>query len=167
MLTLLLFIGICAIRAHAGTITVPKDARTIQEGIDKAQGDDTVIVSPGRYNESIDFKGKAITLKSEKGPVVTIIDGWNTGDSIIKCISGEGPSTKIDGFTITGGTGNGDVYGERESIGGGLLCLHSSPTVMNCIFVDNEVSYHGGAIYNGERSNTIIRNCKIFWPPAH
>ena len=49
-------------------LSVPKDAHTIQEAIDKAQGDDTVLVSPGRYNESINFNGKAITLKSEKGP---------------------------------------------------------------------------------------------------
>ena len=161
ILALPVLLGICTITAQAGTILVPKDARTVQEGIDKAQGDDTVLVSPGRYNEAIDFKGKAITLKSEKGPVVTILDGWKTGDSVLKCINGEGPSTKIDGFTITGGTGNTEVYGERESIGGGLLCLHSSPTVINCIFVDNAASYHGGAIYNGERSNTIIRYCKI------
>jgi len=126
-----------------------------------AQGDDIILVSPGRYNESINFNGKAIILKSEKGSAVTILDGRNTGDSVLKCINGEGPSTKIDGFTITGGTGNTDLYGEDESIGGGLLCLHSSPTVTNCIFVDNEASYHGGAIYNGERSNTVIRNCKI------
>ena len=148
---------VSGVYAHADTIAVPEDAQTIQEGIDKAQGDDTVLVSPGRYNESINFNGKAITLKSEKGPAVTIIDGWKVGDSVVKCINGEGPSTIIDGFTITGGTGNADLYGELETIGGGLLCLHSSPTVLNCIFVDNEVKYQGGAIYNGERSNTIIR----------
>jgi len=157
----LLVTGVCSFHAHGGTITVPEDAHTIQEAIDKAQGDDTVLVSPGRYNESINFNGKAITLKSEKGPAVTIIDGCRMNDSVVKCINGEGPSTKIDGFTITGGTGNTELYGELETIGGGLLCLHSSPTVLNCIFVDNEVSYQGGAIYNGERSNTIIRNCKI------
>ncbi len=156
-----MFIGIFAISANAGIIAVPKDARTIQDAIDLAQGDDTVIVSPGRYNEAVNFKGKAIVLKSEKGPAVTIIDGWKLGDSVVKCINGEGPSTKIDGFTITSGTGNTEIYGERETVGGGLMCLHSSPTVTNCIFVDNEVSYHGGAIYNGERSNTVIRNCKI------
>ncbi len=161
MIVPLLFIGVCDISAMAETIFVPKDVQTIQEGIDRAQGDDTILVSPGRYNESINFNGKAITLKSENGPSVTIIDGWRLGDSVVKCINGEGPSTRIDGFTITNGTGNADLYGERETIGGGLLCLHSSPTVLNCIFVDNESSYLGGAIYNGERSNTIIRSCKI------
>jgi len=157
----LVFTGCCVISVHAETILVPKDVGTIQAGIDKAQGDDTVLVSPGRYNESINFKGKAITLKSEKGPALTIIDGYRIGDSVMKCINGEGPSTKIDGFTITGGTGNTELYGEFETVGGGLICLHSSPTVVHCIFVENEASYNGGAIYNGERSNTVIRHCKI------
>ena len=147
--------------AFGDTINVPNDAKTIQAAIDLAQGDDIIMVEPGRYHEIINFKGKAITLKSQKGAAATTIDGWNLGDSVVKCISGEGPSTVIDGFTITGGTGNEDFYGESETVGGGLLCLHSSPTVLNCIFVDNEVKYQGGAIYNGERSNTIIRNCKI------
>jgi hypothetical protein len=161
LLVPLVFIGVCVHFSSGETINVPQDAQTIQEGIDKAQGDDMVLVAPGRYNESINFNGKAITLKSEKGPAVTIIDGWRIGDSVVKCVSGEGPSTKIDGFTITGGSGNTELYGDEETIGGGLLCLHSSPTVLNCIFVENEASYHGGAIYNGERSNTVVRNCQI------
>lgn len=146
---------------QADTLSVPKDTKTIQEAITLAQGDDIILVSPGTYNEAINFNGKAITLKSTDGASVTILDGWRLGDSVVKCISGEGPSTILDGFTITGGTGNTDLYGEEETVGGGLLCLHSSPTILNCIFVSNESSYHGGAIFNGDRSNTSIQNCKI------
>ncbi len=147
--------------AQADTITVPKDANTIQDAINLAQGDDVVLVSPGQYNEAINFNGKAITLKSIDGASVTVLDGWQLGDSVVKCISGEGPSTILDGFTITGGTGNKDLYSEDETVGGGLLCLHSSPTILNCIFVSNESTYQGGAIFNGDRSNTSIQNCKI------
>ena len=67
----------------------------------------------------------------------------------------------MDGFTITGGTGNKELYSDDETVGGGLLCLHSSPTILNCIFVSNTSTYQGGAIYNGDRSNTVIQNCKI------
>lgn len=147
--------------ATAETINVPEDIKTIQGAIDLAQGDDVIIISPGRYNEAINFKGKAVTVKSEKGAAVTTLDGWNLSDSVVKCTSGEGPSTILDGFTITGGTGNTELYGETETVGGGLLCLHSSPTILNCIFVSNESSYQGGAIFNGDRSNTVIQNCKI------
>jgi predicted outer membrane repeat protein len=151
---------ICAI-AHGDTIAVPKDAATIQEAIDQAQGDDLILVSPGRYNESINFNGKAITLKSTDGAAVTTIDGWDKNDSVVKCISGEGPSTILDGFTITGGTGNTELFSKSETVGGGLFCMYSSPTVLNCIFVSNSATYQGGGIYNGDRSNTVIRNCKI------
>jgi hypothetical protein len=147
--------------AHAETITVPTDVPTIQEAIDLAQGDDTIQVEPGLYNESINFKGKAITLKSLNGAALTTIDGWNMNDSVVKCISGEGPSTILDGFTITGGTGNEDLYSKTETVGGGLLCLHSSPTILNCIIVSNTAKFQGGAIFNGDRSNSVIRNCII------
>jgi len=147
--------------ASAETIVVPQDAKTIQAAIELAQGDDVIQVAPGRYNETINFNGKAITIKSSDGAAVTTIDGWKLDDSVVKCISGEGPSTVLDGFTITGGTGNKELYSESETVGGGLLCLHSSPTILNCIFVSNTSTYQGGAIFNGDRSNTTIQNCKI------
>jgi len=147
--------------AFGETIAVPEDAKTIQAAIDLAQGDDIIMVEPGRYHEIINFKGKAITLKSQKGAATTTIDGWNLGDSVVKCISGEGPSTVIDGFTITGGTGNKDLYSAEETVGGGLLCNGSSPTVRSCIIVSNSATYQGGGIFNGDRSNTIIIDCEI------
>jgi hypothetical protein len=147
--------------AFGDTINVPNDAKTIQAAIDLAQGDDIIMVEPGRYHEIINFKGKAITLKSQKGAAATTIDGWNLRDSVVKCISGEGPSTVIDGFTITGGTGNEDLYSAKETVGGGLLCIGSSPTVRSCIIVSNSATYQGGGVFNGNRSNTIIINCKI------
>lgn len=159
--TAIVAIAVCNVLSFAETITVPTEAPTIQDAIDLAQGDDIIFVEPGRYNESINYNGKAITIKSTKGAAVTTIDGWRQNDSVVKCISGEGPSTVLDGFTITGGTGNEDLYSEKETVGGGLLCLHSSPTIKNCIFVSNESTYQGGAVFNGDRSNTVIRNCKI------
>ncbi len=147
--------------AWAGEIHVPAEEPTIQDAIDAAQGDDEIIVAPGRYKESVDLKGKSITVRSEKGPAVTIIDGSGNPDSVLKCISGEGPSTRIDGFTVTGGTGYGGLYSPEETVGGGLVCINSSPTIVNCTFVENTATYHGGGIYNGRRANTVIRNCKV------
>jgi hypothetical protein len=62
----------------AATIHVPADQPTIQAGIDAAVNGDTVLVADGTYtgvgNRDIDFKGKAITVKSENGPENCIID---------------------------------------------------------------------------------------------
>ena len=74
---------------HAGrTIRVPSDQSTIQRAINTAVDGDTVLVARGTYFENIDFRGKAITVKSEEGADVTIIDG-NQADSVVTFISGE------------------------------------------------------------------------------
>jgi hypothetical protein len=71
----LLFLLFAALSASANTIHVPGDHATIQAAIDAAVNGDTVLVSDGTYTENINFKGKAITVKSVNGASVTIIDG--------------------------------------------------------------------------------------------
>ena len=56
------------------TIRVPLDYPTIQSAINASANGDTVLVAPGTYAENINFSGKAITVTSEGGPEVTLID---------------------------------------------------------------------------------------------
>lgn len=78
--------------------------------------------------------------------------------------------TLLDGFTITGGTGNGTgTTGERNRCGGAIFNdgagsgNASNPTVANCIMKNNS-SRDGGAVYNkgisGLASPTFI-NCSF------
>jgi len=64
--------------ALPATIRVPQDAATIQQAIDAASDGDTVEVARGTYagagNRDIDFRGKAITVRSTDGPALTTID---------------------------------------------------------------------------------------------
>jgi hypothetical protein len=115
----------------------------------------TVSVAAGTYNEAIDFKGKAMRLYSSAGPDVTIING--TGHyHVVQCVSGEGPDTVLDGFTITGGNANGPQYFDKW--GGGMWNNLSGPTVTNCIFRQNVANEYGGGMFN-HYCSPIVTNC--------
>ena len=76
--------------------------------------------------------------------------------------------TVLDGFTVSGGTGNGDgTTGDRNRCGGGIYNdgagrgNASTPTVANCIFKNNS-SRDGGAVYNNGisgKANAAFENC--------
>ncbi|MHC4383963.1 MAG: right-handed parallel beta-helix repeat-containing protein [Planctomycetota bacterium] len=147
---------------------------SIQTAIDNAVDTDEIIVAPGTYYETINFLGKAVTLRSSDGPEVTIIDAQQAG-TVVTCDSGEGPDTVLEGFTVTGGTGT--FFNPCHSLGGtkaggGMLVWYSSPTVISCFFTANNAysncfdSMHGppfpagigGGIYI-LASSPIVLNC--------
>ena len=105
----------------------------IQDCIDAATDGDECVVAPGTYFETINFLGKAITLSSTdpSDPAVvaaTVIDATGLGQvSVVSCNTNEGSNTILDGFTITGGTGTEDDFGNRFC--GGMYNSSSSPTV--------------------------------------
>lgn len=145
--------------AMSGEIRVPESASTIQAGIDLAQPGDVVLVSPGWWNEAIDLKGKAITLRSRDGAKSVILDGTDLDESVVRCIKAEGPKTIIDGFTIKHGIGHKTLYGENARVGGGLVVVNASPTIRNCVFEKNDVNYNGGAVYMAQGSLARFESC--------
>ena len=93
-----------ALPIHAATIHVPADQPTIQKGILHSVSGDVVLVAPGTYFENIYFSAKLITLQSEAGVEVTVIDGNQTG-STVTFDSGDLENTVLQGFTIRNGSG--------------------------------------------------------------
>jgi len=79
------------------TINVPADYSTIQEAINAASPDDTIIVAAGTYNENI-IIDKSLTVKSVGGPKVTIIHAQPTSFGVL--IYGIGTVATFDGFTV-------------------------------------------------------------------
>ncbi len=133
--------------ARAATTHVPADQPTILTAIILATPGDVIVVAPGVYSETIDFLGKGITLRSSGGPLVTVIDGTGLGGSVVRCVSGEGPETTLEGFTVIGGSAN---------VGGGMLNLGSSPRVVDCIFTGNSAGSRGGGMYNEGGNPTVL-----------
>ena len=160
-ITVLAVLLYCA-AVQGDIIQVPADYETIQKGIDAAVDGDTVEVAEGTYFENINFNGKAITVRSEdpKDPAVvetTVIEGNQTG----RCVtfdSGEGALSVLSGFTLT----RGSAAAGGGTIGGGIGCFSSSPTLTYNRIFDNNATYGGGiGCLNGSpliTDNIIIDN---------
>ncbi len=134
-LAILLGTGSCFAQT---TIHVPSDVATIQEAIDQARNGDTILVSPGTYNENLDFKGKSITVTSgaksytDTAATTTIINGTNDGP-VVAFQSGEPAAAILNGFTIQ------NAHGSSGSpvLGGGIAISNASPTVTNNLLTRN------------------------------
>jgi ASPM-SPD-2-Hydin domain-containing protein len=126
----------------ATVIHVPADKATIQAGINAAIKGDTVLVSPGTYNENINFRGKAITVKSSMGPKVTIIDGGGVS-AVVTFASKETLGSLLRGFTIRNGLSGTST---SNYVGGGILISNASPTIQGNIIENNLAEYGGGGI---------------------
>ena len=146
--------GTIASPAIGGTIAVKQDFTgdytKIQDAIDSAAAGDEVVVYQGIYtgtkNIDLDFKGKAITVRSSdpNDPVVvasTIIDclgSQATPHRGFSFHSGEGSQSVLKGLTIT--------HGYYLQGGGILVDSASSPTIANCVITGNSAVSLGGGI---------------------
>ncbi len=170
-----------------GSLDHPYDA--IQEGIDAAAGGDEVIVGPGLYtgqgNRDIDFLGKAITVRSLNGPDTCVVDceasefDLHTGFYII---SGEGPDTVLEGFTVQNGyttsytqtsggiscRGTSPVVRDcvvrdchANDAGGGMRCTNGNPTIVDCRFEGNNTTAYGGGLLISGCGTVLIDRCRF------
>lgn len=156
-----LILGLNPALAAQKTLNVPAEYKTIQAAIDVARDSDTVLVAPGTYSENIDFKGKAIVVRSTSGRAMTSINASKNG-SVVTFKSGEGPASVIQGFRIAGGTGTATTTGDL--FGGGIYCEGASPRIIGNLIESNTIStvpagWLGGAgIFCRDGSPEILDN---------
>lgn len=150
------------ISGQASVIHVPGDHPTIQEAISASVDGDLVLVAPGTYVENIDFLGKDITVRSEQGAGVTVIDGGSPVDpdlgSVVLFNNGEGPASILDGFTLINGSGS-LVPPNSDPFGGGIFCgWGCSPLIINNMVERNCAMGAGGIYCEYLSSPTIVGN---------
>jgi parallel beta-helix repeat protein len=129
----------------------------LQAAIDAAANGDEIIAAPGTYAETIDLRGKSIDLHSSSGALLTVIEAAELEASAVTCATNEGPDTVLDGFTIHGADIVRGTIANPRGIGAGMFISGGSPTITNCIFMDNEANA-GGGIYN-ENGSPAITHC--------
>lgn len=147
--------------ASGGTIQVPEDVLSIQHAIDTATAGDVIDVGPGRWKEHIDLRGKSILIRGRDGAAKTILDATGLGQSVVLCITAEGPGTVLEGLTLTGGTGHVGTHGPSIALGGGLLALGATPTLRDCVLKGNTVNRNGGGAYCGKGGDVRFERCRF------
>ncbi len=126
---------------------VPSEYSSIGSAVMAAEPGDTVWIAPGVYSETINVKGKAITIKGG-GSEPVIIDGSNINDSLFIATTNETPDTVIDGIVFRNGrVGSTLLSAPSTRVGGGAYVDNASPTFRNCIFEQCLSQYGGGAYF--------------------
>ena len=142
--------------AFGGQVTVPGMYPTVQAALDAAAEGDEIVVAPGVYPESIQFKGKSVVLRSTDpaDPEVvasTVLEGQ--GGSVVTFGGAETPACVLAGLTIT----NGFAFA-----GAGIRGYGTQATILGNRIVDNYVPYYrtglGGGVHgcNGLIESNVV-----------
>ena len=138
-----------AFTASATTYVIEPDGSgdfpTIQAAINASSDGDIIELADGTFtgagNRDVDFAGRGVTVTSQGGdPETCVIDCEGSEVDPHRGFvfqSDEGPESTIEGITVT--------HGWADYYGGGIFCDEdASPTVSNCVLLDNEAAMGGG-----------------------
>ena len=99
--------------------------------------------------------------------------GFGGGNSYHVVIgSGTDETAVLDGLIVAGGNADGPRLGREPDYdyqfryGGGLYNDAGSPTLIDCVFVDNSAYIGGGGMYNSNGSNPALIDCIFDWNSA-
>jgi len=120
----------------------PADFNTIQEAINAAGSEDTIVVKAGIYIENVKVYKGHLTIKSESGAKVTNVRAANSNDYVFEVTA---DYVSISGFTII------------DSAKAGVRLYKTG----NCLIYNNEIlnnAFGYGIVLDYAYQNTIISN---------
>lgn len=147
----------------AGTSADPFTSVTFALARPGVVSGDTVLVRPGTYlDESVDFLGKDVVLRSTGGSSVTSLQPVppQAPRAVVRLVSGE--TATIEGFEIVCGEGEfGTVVvpGVGDDVGGGLLCVDSDVVLRDVRFQGGGSAFGAGAAFS--RASVEIDDCSF------
>jgi parallel beta-helix repeat protein len=175
------YVNAAATPGGDGSAGLPFD--TIQAALDAAADLDIIELADGVYsgvgNRDLRYRGTSLLLRSTNGAENCIIDGgetsrgftFNGGETELAVLSGV---TIRNGFSGTGGglsfSGSSSptiwncliMENIGNSDGGGAQITSSSPIFDGCVFRGNRaVGDDGGGLIIGSSSQPLFRNCRI------
>lgn len=151
--------------ADPWTVTVAPDGSgdyaTIQAAVDAVFGGCVVELADGVYtgagNHSIRVNAREITIRSQNGdPSLCVIDCEGSPGNLRSGFIfdfGESPAVVIEGITI--------ANGYAASGGGVRIEAASSPTFINCVFLNNTATGEGGGAYVADDSSPSFIGCRF------
>lgn len=138
----LLFLSLVLLgHAHGAVLRVPGDYATIQGALDQTASGDEVRVAPGTWsgpeNRDLHFPVSKVSLVSEAGPALTVIDAEGLGRGIL-----------VDGDVSTGVVIRGfSVMGGRADWGAGIALFNEATLdVEDCWMIGNVATGDGGGL---------------------
>ena len=161
----------------------PKAYNYLQDALSDAEFGDRIRVASGSYRPDQDAEhpngsnSTSATFKLENGVEIyggyagygepdpnardtdmyeSILTGVLSTKKSRHVVTGTGTNATavLDGFTITGGNA-------VNTSGGGMLNNSGSPTLIDCLFIDNSTTAFGGGIYNGTGSAPTLSDCSF------
>lgn len=186
-LLVLLVLGALVLAPASGmsaVIYVPSEQPTIQAGVNAAALGDTVIVAPGIYSESVLLYGGPMTLRSQGGPTMTIIDALAFSQGFL-VYGAVGEGTILRGFTVQSGatagitcmSGTAPIIENMvlaQNLGPGIVATFASPAVDGCMFYSNtdsgatieggspvftECDFHGEGLFVEGGAQVGLKDC--------
>ena len=124
-------------------------ATNIQEAVDAAADDATVMVDDGFYPQAHPLSiTNAVTVRSVHGAAYTTLDGGYPAASN-QCAFLSHSNAVLDGFTVQNGY--------SQDVGGGIF-MEDGGSVLNCVVRGNHASDGGGIRSEG---GGVISNCTV------